>query len=287
MRIQRRTLFDVQFNESSDLGNVDQRLTARHVLQIHAAASHSFAQRARTVTVLQVDILFRQLTEHTQRTDIGLTEEGAFFTTHHQNRVVTLRRVIRFAHVPSNSQSGDDTGQTVVVTALRHAVGVRAGNKCGQRTVLTRQRHPNITGTVRHDFQIQAFTNRAQIIVDFRFFGGITLTGHAKDIAAHFANIIKNLLGKTGALHLQIRHSCLLLTVNGVTNLELANSIEVSRIHHINKAVTNQQDSLSSRKITPLSCSLSKLHPALTKSHLCMVSHPISTASVGVFPVSK
>jgi hypothetical protein len=72
-----------------------------------------------------------------------------------------------------------------------------------------------------------------------------------------------------------------------VTNLELANSIEVFRIHHINKTFTNHQDSLSFRKIAPLSCSLSKLHPALTKSHSSSLAHPVSTASVGVFPVSK
>ena len=93
------------------------------------------------------------------------------------------------AHPMGGAERCDNAGKTVVITALRYAVGMTSGHEGGKDSICSRQGHPDVAKLSPDAFQV------------FKHLGfkrAVALAGYACHIFAHFPNMVEKHFGELG-----------------------------------------------------------------------------------------
>ena len=190
---QRRPLFDVKFQERCDLREIHQRLTLSHCFRINTAGCHMLTQRRLLFAIKQRRFILREPSRKRQRPNVGLAIETRFLAAHHQNDKITRGRKVGLTHHAGGIQSRHDTCETVVIAALRHAVGMTPRDHRGKRTILTGKTHPDVARCIFRNLKCELPPNRFEVIKGRRFHGPVPLTSYSRTVFTERTNIVKNL----------------------------------------------------------------------------------------------
>jgi len=89
-------------------------------------------------------------------------------------------------------------GKTVVITALRYAVGMTSGHEGGKGSICSRQGHPDVAGEVGLDIKVKLSPDAFQVFKHLGFKRAVALAGYACHIFAHFPNMVEKHFGELG-----------------------------------------------------------------------------------------
>ena len=67
------------------------------------------------------------------------------------------------AHPMGGAERCDNAGKTVVITALRYAVGMTSGHEGGKGSICSRQGHPDVAGEVGLDIKVKLSPDAFQV----------------------------------------------------------------------------------------------------------------------------
>ena len=150
-------------------------------------------QRRLLFAIEKSRFILRETPRKRERSDVGLSVETRFLATHHQNDKITRGRKVRLPHRASGIQSRHDACETIVITALRHTVGMAPRDHRRKRTILTGQTHPDVARCIFRNLKCELPPNHFEVIKRRRFHGPVPLTSYSRAVFTERTNIVKNL----------------------------------------------------------------------------------------------
>ena len=102
------------------------------------------------------------------------------------------------AHPMGGAERCDNAGKTVVIAALRDAVGMTSGHEGRKGPICTRQGHPDVAGEVSLDIKVKLSPDAFQVFKHLGFKRAVALAGYACHIFAHFPNMVEKHFGELG-----------------------------------------------------------------------------------------